>query len=71
MVTHQLNPKTHLSTLMFYLEKGSRVILIVVLPHVSYETSSVLCVLLLDVCLGYGLVLLTSLLYLLFSSSNS
>lgn len=49
---------------MYYLEEGSWVILIVVLPHMSYETSSVLCVLLLDVCLGYGLVSLTYLLYL-------
>lgn len=50
MVIHHLNPKTHPFTLLPR-EKKSGVILIVVLPHVSYETFSVLCVLLLDVCL--------------------
>lgn len=47
---HHLNPKTHPATLLPW-EKKSGVILIVVLPHVSYEMFSVLCVLLLDVCL--------------------
>lgn len=44
--------KSKNSLSVFYHEKRSWVILIVLLPHMPFEMFSVLCVLLLDVCLS-------------------